>query len=198
MVKNRLFACLVIILFLGQLQLKATVTITAAHNASKKAVAIQWQYNAVAPVIFIIERSSDNEHWVAIARQQTAPPSASKLFEYYDYTFSQGQNFYRLKYVVQNGIIQYSNTAIVGTGSSWVIYPVPVGDILTLRYKGNAKISGVVNVFIQNIYGKILTRIRSASINTIIRIPVANLGKGVYDIRIVLEGDVVWQQRFVK
>ena len=100
--------------------------------------------------------------------------------------------------MAQNGAIQYSNTAIVGTGSSWVIYPVPVGDMLTLQYKGNAKISGIVNVFIQNIYGKILIRIRSASINTIIRIPVANLGKGVYDIRIVLEGDVVWQQRFVK
>ena len=83
-------------------------------------------------------------------------------------------------------------------GSNWVIYPVPVGDILTLQYKGYEKIKGVVNVFIQNIAGRVITRLRSASLNTIIRIPVSNLGKGVYDIRIVVEDEVVWNQRFVK
>ena len=78
------------------------------------------------------------------------------------------------------------------------MYPVPVKDMLTLQYKGSAKITGVVNVFIQSMSGQLLKRIRSASLNTIIQIPVDNLGKGVYDVRIVIENEVVWNQRFIK
>jgi hypothetical protein len=73
-----------------------------------------------------------------------------------------------------------------------------VGEVLTLQYKGSQKITGVINIAIQNMYGKILTRVRSASINTIIQIPVGNLGKGIYDIRIIVEGEIIWNQRFVK
>jgi hypothetical protein len=78
------------------------------------------------------------------------------------------------------------------------MYPVPVGDVLTLQYKGTGKIEGVVNVYIQNMAGRVLTRLRSASLNTIIKIPVSNLGKGIYDIRIIVEDVTVWNQRFLK
>ena len=56
----------------------------------------------------------------------------------------------------------------------------------------------MVNVFIQNVTGYTVTKVRSASLNTVIKIPVDNLGKGIYDVRIVIEGQVVWNQRFVK
>jgi hypothetical protein len=70
--------------------------------------------------------------------------------------------------------------------------------MLTLQYKGVKKITGVINVFIQNATGSIITRVRSASLNNIIHIPVNNLGSGIYDIRIIIENEVVWNQRFVK
>ena len=101
---------------------------------------------------------------------------------------------------MDKGQAEYSSSVLVisGAGNNWVMYPVPVGNILTLQYNGTEKITGVVNVSIQNMNGQILTRIRSASINTTIRIPVSNLGKGIYDIRIIIKDEVVWNQRFVK
>jgi hypothetical protein len=84
------------------------------------------------------------------------------------------------------------------TGYNWVMYPVPVGEVLTLQYKGSEKITGVINILIRNMYGKILTRVRSASLNKIITIPVGNLGKGIYNISIIVEDEVIWNQQFVK
>jgi hypothetical protein len=75
---------------------------------------------------------------------------------------------------------------------------VPVTNLLTLQYRGSKRITGVVNVSIQNVTGYTVTKIRSASLNTVIKIPVDNLGKGIYDVRIVIENEVVWNQRFVK
>jgi hypothetical protein len=56
----------------------------------------------------------------------------------------------------------------------------------------------VVNVFIHNVTGRVITKVRSGSLNSIIKIPVDNLGSGIYDVRIIIENEVVWNQRFVK
>ena len=83
-------------------------------------------------------------------------------------------------------------------GYNWVMYPVPVKDMLTLQYKGSETIKGVITVLIQNSSGNIITRTRSASLTKVIRIPVNNLGSGIYDVRIVVENEIIWNQRFVK
>ena len=78
------------------------------------------------------------------------------------------------------------------------MYPVPVKDVLTLEYRGIESIKGVINVFIQQPSGRIVYRLRSSSLNKKITIPVDNLGRGIYDIRIIVQGEIVWNQRFVK
>jgi hypothetical protein len=100
-----------------------------------------------------------------------------------------------------NGETAYSVSVMVITASKpggWVMYPVPVKDVLTLEYRGAEKIKGVINVFIQQSSGRILTRLRNSSLNKVIQIPVSNLGRGIYDVRIIVEGDIVWNQRFIK
>jgi hypothetical protein len=175
--------------------------IIVVYDAQKKAVDIKWQQKQSGIKTFIIQRSANNKDWADIARQEIVRFDISRLYQYSDYKTAAGQNYYRLKCITSTGQIEYSNVIMVIAGASsnnWVMYPVPVGDVLTLQYKGTGKIEGVVNVYIQNMAGRVLTRLRSASLNTIIKIPVSNLGKGIYDIRIIVEDVTVWNQRFLK
>jgi hypothetical protein len=89
---------------------------------------------------------------------------------------------------------------IIGeTGNSWLMYPVPVGPVLTLQYNGTVAVTGVISIVIQSLAsGTIFTRLRVASNTRLIQIPVANLGRGTYDIRIYINNQVVWNQRFIK
>ncbi len=185
---------------LGQIIANTAPGITVVYDAKKKAVNIKWQQQLPGIKSFIIQRSADNTLWTDIDRQETVNYNPGKIYQFLDNKSAAGQNYYRLKCIMERGQAEYSISVMVicGAVNNWVMYPVPVRDVLTLQYKGFEKIRGVVNVFIQNITGQILTRIRSASLNTSIRIPVSNLGKGIYDIRIVVENEVVWNQRFVK
>ncbi len=175
--------------------------ITAVYNSKQKAVTIKWQQTGVAVKTFIVQRSEDNFNWTDIALIENVSFSAGKGYQYIDTKINEGENFYRLKCISAANQILYSASVMIITGSGlhhWVMYPVPVGTLLTLQYRGTEKIGGVINVQIQNIQGKILTRLRCASNTKVIKIPVDNLGRGIYDIIITIANDVVWNQRFVK
>lgn len=195
-----LFAAFLIFTFCSFGVSKTAPGITVVYDAQKKAVIIKWQQKLPGIKTFIIQRSADNINWADIALQATVNFNPNKTYQYLDYKPAAGENYYRLKCITDKGQTEYSASIIVVTGNnnSWVMYPVPVKDVLTLQYKGREKITGVVNVFIQSMSGQMLKRIRSASLNTIIQIPVDNLGKGIYDIRIVIENEIVWNQRFIK
>lgn len=175
--------------------------INVVYDAGKKAVSIRWQQQVTGVKTFVVQRSADNNNWTDIAFQGAANYNPAKTYQYLDYKAIAGQNYYRLKIITEKGDEEFSAGVMVINGAvaaNWVMYPVPVKDVLTLQYKGLKKLTGVVNIFIQNITGRIITRVRSASLNTVIRIPVDNLGSGIYDIRIIIENEVVWNQRFVK
>ena len=191
------------ILLAPSLLFSADVTpgITVVYNVKQKAAIIKWQQKQLGIKSFVIQRSADNFNWTDIALQQSVNFNPDKTYQFVDNKWKSGENYYRLKCVTEKGQTEYSKSVMIITGaagSNWVIYPVPVRDLLTLQYKGSQKIMGVLNVFIHNASGRIITRLRSSSLNTIIQIPVSNLGKGIYDIRIVVEDEVVWNQRFVK
>jgi hypothetical protein len=83
-------------------------------------------------------------------------------------------------------------------GNSWLMYPVPAGDVLNLRYQGVEPIRGVINVLIRHINGRIFHKLRFASTTRQIQIPVNNLGAGIYEIKIMVNDEIIWNQRFVK
>jgi hypothetical protein len=201
MYKFVLTACFIVGNFLCEALVTAAPGITAVYDGKKKAVIIKWQQKQTGARSFVIQRSDNNYNWEDIALQQTVNFDPNKIYQFLDTRSAAGDNYYRLKAVLQNGAIEYSASVMVIVGpatTSWIMYPVPVQDVLTLQYKGTERIKGVVNVLIQNVIGTVLVRLRSASINSVIRIPVNNLGKGLYDIRITIEDEVVWNQRFVK
>ncbi len=177
-----------------------TPVLTAVYDVKMKAVVIKWQQKTAGVKRFIVQRSDDNFNWEDIARVENPQNNGLKIWQYNDVKSDGGENYYRLQTVATSGQTTNSGSVMVITGGThtWLMYPVPVTDVLTLQYKGAEKITGVINIIIQNMQGYVLTRLRCASNTVTIKIPVNNLGKGVYDIRITIANEVVWNQRFVK
>lgn len=174
---------------------------TAVYSSRKQAVVIKWQNELPGTKTFIIQRSSDNITWADIALQGIKDNTGIRQFYFEDKKPAGGKNYYRLKCISINDTVAYTPGIMVITGSSgydWVMYPVPVTDLLTLQYKGSEIIKGVITILIQNSSGNIITRVRSASLTKIIQIPVSNLGRGIYDVRIIVENEIIWNQRFIK
>jgi hypothetical protein len=174
---------------------------TAVFDAGKNAVLIKWQHKPADIKTYIIQRSQDNSSWADIALQGILQNAETRSFYFEDKHPPAGENYYRLKCISNNGEIEYSLPVMIIIASpkaSWIMYPVPVTDLLTLDYRGAEPIKGVINIFIFQSSGRVLTKLRCSSLNKVIQIPVSNLGKGIYDIRIIIEGDIVWNQRFIK
>ena len=192
----------IIPLLLLSLQMHAlTPQLTAVFNSRLKTVELEWHNEQAGITIFTVQRSDNNKTWTDIALQEVNAAVANRSYYFNDNKPPAGENYYRLKVTKSDGSVEYSGTVMVvigAPGKQWVMYPVPVRDILTLQYRGAEQIKGVINVFVQTMNGKVLYRLRSASSSKTIQIPVDNLGKGVYDIRIVVENEVMWNQRFVK
>ncbi|MFZ1305253.1 MAG: hypothetical protein WAT20_01570 [Ferruginibacter sp.] len=174
---------------------------SAVYNSRKKAVVIKWQHASAEIKTYTLQHSSGNKTWTDIALQEVGPVTANRSFYFEDKKFVTGENYYRLKCKYADGKTVYSQQVIVMITSatkSWIIYPVPVTDLLTLEYRGSEPIRGVINIIIQQPSGRIFTKKRYGSLSRQIKIPVDHLPKGIYDIRILVQEEVIWDQRFIK
>ena len=175
--------------------------LTAIYDQEKKVIKLRWQNNDPRTTKFVLQKSDNNYSWTDLYTIDANEFSDSKIEKYSDRHLDASTNYYRLKQVIDKDNIEFSQVIMVIMGqatNSWLIYPIPVTQLLNLQYTGSDPITGVISVFILNTYGKILVRLRSSSLSRSIKVPVANLGKGFYDVRIVIEDKVVWNQRFVK
>lgn len=174
---------------------------SAVYDPGKKAIVIKWQQASADVKTYVIQQSNGNAVWTDIALEEVNRSSEKRSF-YFEYKkISPGENHYRLKCIYLDGRTECSPDVLViagALGKSWVMYPVRVTDMLTLEYRGTEKIKGVIHVLIQQPMGRVFTKLRCASLSRQIRIPVENLPKGIYDIRIIVQDEVIWDQRFVK
>ena len=178
-----------------------TLNLTAVYDAQKKAVKLKWQNNETGIHTFILQRSADNNKWSDLYKIDSDELSSRKIEKFTDIHPDPAKNYYRLKLVVDQDHIEFSASIMIIIGepqNSWIMYPVPVTSVLNLQYTGSDLITGVISVFIQNTQGRILTRLRYSSLNRTIEIPVTNLGRGIYDVRIMIMDKIVWNQRFLK
>lgn len=175
--------------------------LTAEYSTRKKMVILKWQ-NANGQVsAFLLQRSDDNHNWKTIYSLEATDFTNKKVEKYADQNPSPAKNYYRLKMILLTNEIEYTRSIMVIIGSpvtNWILFPVPVRDVLNLQYNGSNAIQGVVGIFIQNSSGYVLIRKRFSSLNRNIQIPVDNLGRGAYDIRIVINDEIIWNQRFIK
>ena len=175
--------------------------LTAEYDSRRKIVSLKWQNTDSRVTAFILQRSDNNISWKDIYTLEKIKFRKKKLEKFSDLYPEPSKNYYRLKILIGENEIEYSPSIMVIIGTpvnSWIMFPVPVKDVLNLQYNGSDPIQGVVSIFIQNMYGHMLVRRRYSSLNRTIQIPVDNLGRGTYDIRIVIKDEVVWNQRFIK
>lgn len=198
--KNLLFLTLLLGKWPGLQAASISVNLTAEYNRYARQVELKWQNILPDVKAYVLERSSNNQHWEAIYTIRATDFSRKKREKYNDKNPDPTKNYYRLKIItVFDSLFTEPIMVIIGeTYNNWTLYPVPVKDVLNLRYNGSEAIQGVVSVFIQNIYGYVFTRKRFSSLSRLLQIPVDNLGKGVYDVRIMIGNEAVWNQRFVK
>jgi hypothetical protein len=174
---------------------------SAVYNARKKTVITKWQHSSPDIKTYVIQHSSNNKLWNDVALQEVNRPDESRSFYFEDKKPGEGKNDYRLKCIYKDGKIVYSMIVTVMIGSSadnWVMYPVPVTNLINLDYRGTETIKGVINILIQHPTGKVFIKLRYSSLGRQFKIPVDNLPRGIYDIRILVQDEVIWDQRFVK
>lgn len=176
--------------------------LTAVYENKMQVVKLKWNHNDKKVKQYILQRSGDERTWTVIKSISVGEPNNNKFISYRDQNPEEGKNFYRLKTVLNDGTPEYSRTVMViigKPGGSWIMFPVPVRDVLNLQYNGTELITGVIGITIQNIATRqVFHRLRMASTSRFIAIPVSNLGRGVYFIRITIGNEITWNQRFSK
>ncbi|MCY7292268.1 MAG: hypothetical protein LH615_08810 [Ferruginibacter sp.] len=177
-------------------------TLTALFDKATKNTKLRWQHIDKTITAYVLQSSKDNSVFTDIFLKNTAAISLGDFIKFTDNKPAVGKNYYRLK-IFRNTNFYETTTSVMlvkgNTENAWVIYPVPVGAVLNLQYNGNGPINGVINIVIQSVTsGTIFTKLRLASTTRNISIPVSNIGRGTYDIRIYIGNEVVWNQRFVK
>lgn len=177
-------------------------TLTAVYDPELKEIKLRWQHTDMQVSSYTIQRSSDNSVFTDIFTKNTKGLTEGELLKFHDRSFSSEKNYYRLK--IFRGSKLYEATIPVmiitsNTESGWIIYPVPVGSVINLQYTGSDEIRDVLTVTIQSLTsGTVFTRLRLATTQRTVQIPVDHIGKGIYDIRIYKNDRPVWNQRFVK
>lgn len=172
----------------------------AEYHPGEKLVELRWQNSGFNVTGFTLQRCFDLISWQDIYTVSKDHFNKRKQEKYSDKLTGTLKIHYRLK--ITNADSTWHSTPItliIGNKlGSWNIFPVPVKDLLNLQYTGSEALTGVIAVFIQNSMGYILIRKRYSSLNRTIRIPVDNLGSGVYDIRVAVNDEMVWGSRFIK
>ena len=177
-----------------------TTTLTALFDKTLKVVKLSWQSKADA-ISYTLQSSKDDNTFkdIFIIKADNIPQG--DFIKYTDNSI-EGKNYYRLKIYKNNHTVETLPTVMLensNTENAWLIYPVPVGPVINLQYNGNHAIDGVITVFIQSVTsGTIFTRLRLASTTRKITIPITNIGKGTYDVRIYISNKIVWNQRVIK
>ena len=178
-----------------------TTTLTALFDKTLKVVKLSWQSKADA-ISYTLQSSKDDNTFkdIFIIKADNIPQG--DFIKYSDNQTAEGKNYYRLKIYKNNHTVETLPTVMLEnstTENAWLIYPVPVGPVINLQYNGNHAIDGVITVFIQSVTsGTIFTRLRLASTTRKITIPITNIGKGTYDVRIYISNKIVWNQRVIK
>lgn len=182
-----------------------SIKLHADLNQSVQKIHLDWNMiNYKEKTTYVLLRSIDGKAWMPVVTDSRLDLySDEDIFDYEDKSYKrETKNYYCLKIIDANkNPIAYSNIVMINaeTGnSSWVIYSNPVSDVLTLNFKGNGVIKGVVNIFIYDFTGKTVIKFRSASVNRIIQIPVMQLRKGYYIVQIKVLDELMMNQKFLK
>jgi Secretion system C-terminal sorting domain len=223
---RKLPVAFLLILSFSCLQTSAGITLTAITHPGKESVTLQWNMvNYPGSTAYTLFKSADGVAWeITAANPVFRNYTSSTILAYRDNFSDEQKLYYRVKvYDTNENIVDISNTAVVENPKNyypvekppvprkiisktpttpgrnlWQIYPNPVGDMLSLDYRGKDIIRGVINIVILDPGGKVVLRFRAASNNSQLFIPVSNLHTGFYFIKINVINEVQMNEKFIK
>ena len=163
----------------------------SAKKSNNAQVNLQWSTaNENKNHYYIIERSTDGITFSSIGKL-AGGNNLNMLQQYYfnDMKPYAGTNFYRLKQVDLDGQFSYSSVAKVAldkSGQTWTIYPNPAHGQSTVRLLDNMK---KMNIVLTDASGKNVYRtyLPSAKVGDQIKLPLQNLARGIYILKIETE-----------
>ncbi|XZF14346.1 T9SS type A sorting domain-containing protein [Chitinophagaceae bacterium MMS25-I14] len=130
---------------------------------------------------FDIEHSADGSSFEKIG-SMNAEGTGNNTYTYTDNNTTDGNNYYRLKQIDNDGTFQYSKVinVVIKNGRTTAVtevsfYPNPARDVL------NVKADGTVNVMIYSMSGAVVA---NQQVNGNAQIAVANLPEGTYIYRV--------------
>jgi|GEM_PF-2363965 len=135
------------------------------------------------------ERSSDGVAFTRIANVHAATGSDVQRYSLTDNAALNGVNYYRIKQVNQDGSYQYSSIQKVDINAvvkHWNLYPNPAKNVAGLYALNNYD---KASVSVSDLTGKIVyrTTVNNVMAGQQVAIPVQQLSKGGYVIRIITE-----------
>lgn len=119
---------------------------------------VEWSTEQSSPVRdFEVEVSSDGYNFFTINVQHALNDNGTRQYSFYDNSFPQGVNYYRLKMTGTDAVVRYSGrirTFSEMRGRQLIISPNPVLDNFTIRY--DASESGSVTIRITDASGRLI------------------------------------------
>ncbi len=198
--KNLLLTVILFAVYSSVIAQNKTI-LTALFDQNTKNVKLRWQ-NIPDALSYSLQSSSDNNSFKDIFNVKASDVLVGDFIKYNDNKPVEGKNHYRLKIYKTNNKMETLPYIILVTGNTenaWLVYPVPVGQVINLQYLGNNALNGVITILIQSVTsGTVFTRLRLASTSRKITIPISNIGRGTYDIKIYVSNNIVWNQRVIK
>ncbi len=183
-----------------------TITSVSANRNSDATVTVNWKSeNETSMQQYEVERSGDGRNFISIG---TAAPKVNNGgnagYTYQDVNPFTGNNYYRIKAVSQNGLIQLSNIVKVlpvKTAGTITVYPNPVVDkIANIRFSNME--AGTYQIRLINNLGQVADQssilIHSASESKALKIA-RGIPSGNYQMSIVSpDGKESVQQLFIQ
>lgn len=213
--RNAIF--LALIFLANSVLAEQSVDLKAYYDKSKAVIKLNWNMvNTNTRTGYILLKSTDGQTWSEVSKETDLDSYKQKgSFFYDDRLFTPGnKNSYRIRIfdqqnntvalspivaVTPNAPMLPSPAAITPNNGSWIIYPNPVNDVLTLNYKGSEPIKGIINVQITDMTGKVVSKFRAASTNTSVQITLSsNLKSGMYAVQMIIENEMVFSSKFLK
>ena len=175
--------------------------LSAYYESRNNSIRLKWQNNDNRITIFVLQKSMDNIHWKDLYTIEKRGFNQHLMEAYTDGNPFPANNHYRLKINREDNSFEYSLPITIHIGKnagSWDMYPVPVGTVLNFQYTGSELITSAIHIIIQNSGGQVLCRLRSATVSRTIQVPVDNLGRGIYYVKIIAMNKTIWSRQIIK
>ena len=134
----------------------------SANRNSKSTVDVSWNVGEESNIKdYVVESSTDARVFTAIGNVKPAGTgNGNATYAFEDKQPSSGNNFYRIKAISANGLVQYSSVAKVGPvneAGAIAVYPNPVEN-KTAQIRFNGNIQGAYQIKVTNNVGQVVAQ----------------------------------------